>query len=149
MLTVEDLLLIKGPNVMVADPTTTVLEATRQMAEAGVGSVVIEDIENNVGADGIFTERDLLSRVVAIGLDPAATLLLDVMSAPVVTCSLSTTVRDALNCMFEKHIRHLVVEEDGGLVGFIGIRDVLNALLKEDETRIEELEHQNEQSHAV
>ncbi len=149
MLTVEDLLLIKGPNVMVAESTTTVLEATRQMAEAGVGSVVIEDIENSVGADGIFTERDLLSRVVAIGLDPSTTLLLDVMSSPVATCSLSTTVRDALNYMLKKHFRHLVVEEDGGLVGFIGIRDVLNALLKEDEARIEELEHQSEESHAL
>ncbi len=146
MLTVEDILLAKGPDVMVATSTTTVLEATRQMAEAGVGSVVIED---NAGADGIFTERDLLKRVVVAGRDPAATLLSEVMSSPVATCSLSTTVRDALNRMFEKHFRHLVVQEDGGLIGLIGVRDVLAALLREDEDKIEELENQNEQSGVV
>ena len=146
MLTVEDILLIKGPDVMVAGSTTTVLEATRQMAEAGVGSVVIDDSD---GTDGIFTERDLLKRVVAAERDPATTLLAEVMTSPVATCSLSTTVRDALGDMFEKHIRHLVVQEDGGLVGLIGVRDVLAALLKEDEARIEELEGQNQRPHVA
>ena len=143
MLTVEDILLVKGPDVMVATSTTSVLEAIREMAEAHVGSVVIED---SARADGIFTERDLLRRVMAVGLDPAVTPLCEVMSSPVATCSASTTVRDALNIMFEKHIRHLVVEEGAGLVGLIGVRDVLAALLKEDEARIKELEGRNEQS---
>lgn len=146
MLTVEDILLVKGPDVMVATSATTVLEAARQMAETGVGSVVIEDHD---GVDGIFTERDLLRRVVVAGKDPAVTPLLEVMSSPVATCSLSTTVRDALAGMFEKHIRHLVVQEDSGLVGLIGVRDVLAALLKEDEARVEELENQDEQSCVV
>ena len=82
-------------------------------------------------------------------MNAAVTLLSEVMSSPVATCSLSTTVRDALNIMFEKHIRHLVVEEDGGLVGLIGVRDVLAALLQEDEVRIEELENQDEQARVV
>ncbi len=146
MLTVEDILLVKGPDVMVATSTTTVLEAAGQMAEAGVGSVVIED---SAGAHGIFTERDLLRRVVVAGRDPAVTPLSEVMSSPVATCNLSTTVRDALGVMFEKHIRHLVVQEGGGLFGLIGIRDVLAALLREDEARIKELENQHEQSPAV
>ena len=143
MLTVEDILMVKGPDVMVATSTTTVLEVTCQMARAGVGSVVIQD---GVGADGIFTERDLVNRVVAAGKDPAVTALSEVMTSPVATCSLSTTVRDALNRMLEEHMRHLVIEEDGGLVGLIGVRDVLAALLQEDEARIEELEDQNMQS---
>ncbi len=146
MLTVRDILLVKGPDVMVATSTTTVLEATEQMAEASVGSMIVED---GAGVNGIFTERDLLQRVVVAGLDPATTLLREVMSSPVASCSESTTVGDAQNIMFEKHIRHLVVEEDGGLVGLIGVRDVLAALLREDEERIEELEHQNEPSLVV
>ncbi len=142
MLTVEDILLVKGPDVMVATSTTTVLEATKQMAEAGVGSMVIED---GVGVDGIFTERDLLQRIVAVGLDPAVTPLSEVMSSPVASCNLATSVRDAMNSMFEKNVRHLVVQEDGGLVGLIGIRDVLAALFEEDEGRIKKLENQDEQ----
>ncbi len=137
MLTVEDILLVKGPDVMVATSATTVLEASREMAEAGVGSMVIEDHE---GADGIFTERDLMTRVVAAGLDPAATPLSAVMSSPVATCRASDAVRDVLNSMFEKHVRHLVVQEDDVLMGLIGLRDALSALLKEDEARIEDLE---------
>ncbi len=144
MLTVEDILLVKGPDVMVATSTTTVLEASRQMAEANVSSVVIED---SAGANGIFTERDLLNRVVAAGLDPAATPLSEVMSSPVATCNMSTTACDAFDSMFERHMRHLVVvEEDGGLVGLIGVRDVLAALLREDEARIKELESTRGQS---
>ncbi len=148
MLTVQDILLVKGPDVMVATSTTTVLEATQHMAEGGVGSVVIED---DAGPQGIFTERDLLNRVVVAGLDPSTTPLSEVMSSPVAACSLSTAVRDAMNCMFQKHVRHLIVEEDGGLVGLIGIRDVLAALLreKEDEGRITELESPDEQACAV
>jgi len=123
-----------------------VLEAAEQMAESGVGSVVIED---SSGADGIFTERDLLQRVVVAGRDPVATPLSEVMTSPVATCSTSTTVRDAQAIMFEQHIRHLVVEEDGGLVGLIGVRDVLAALLREDEDKIKELENYKEHSPVV
>ena len=137
MPTVESILMVKGPDVMVATSTTTVLEATRQMAEANVGSVVIAD---GAGADGIFTERDLLTRVVAVGLDPAATPLSEVMSSPVATCGLSTSVRQAFNIMSGKHVRHLVVQEDGALAGLISVRDVLAALLREDEAKIEEME---------
>jgi len=53
------------------------------------------------------------------------------------------SVRDAMNFMFEKHIRHLVIQEDGGL---IGVRDVLAALLEEDEGKLKDLENQSKLS---
>ena len=69
MTTVEDILMTKGPDVVVTSSDTTALEAARLMSRANVGSLVIKD-----GAEiaGVFSERDLLKRVVAAGKDPAA-----------------------------------------------------------------------------
>ncbi len=82
--------MIKGPDIIVAHPSTTVREAARLMAEDNVGSIIIRDQD---GVKGIFTERDLLRRVVARGKDPRTTLLEDVMSSPVCSCHLDDDVR--------------------------------------------------------
>jgi len=70
MATIEEILTIKGPDVVIAPSTATVYEAARLMADANVGSVIVQDGEDVLG---IFTERDLLQRVVAAGNDPAKT----------------------------------------------------------------------------
>lgn len=140
MQTVEDILMAKGPDVIVASPGTTVLEAVRLMAEAKVGSLIVKDDD---GVAGIFTERDLLSRVVARSLEPGATMLADVMSSPVESVRLTTTVDDVGIAMSRSHIRHLVVMEDGALIGVVGLRDVLAAQLREDERQLHELQDQD------
>lgn len=140
MQTVEDILMAKGPDVIVASPGTTVLEAVRLMAEAKVGSLIVKDDD---GVAGIFTERDLLSRVVARSLEPGATMLADVMSSPVESVRLTTTVDDVGFAMSRSHIRHLVVMEDGALIGVVGLRDVLAAQLREDERQLHELQDQD------
>ena len=122
MKTVEDILMVKGSEVIVSSPTETVLDAARVMAEAHVGSVVIRRDDRVVG---LFTERDLLSRVVAAGRDPATTCLPDVMSSPVQTCRLSDDLEDCARRMSEQKIRHLVVVEQDALVGMISLRDIL------------------------
>ncbi len=140
MQTVEDILMAKGPDVIVASPGTTVLEAVRLMAEAKVGSLIVKDDD---GVAGIFTERDLLSRVVARSLEPGATVLSDVMSSPVQSVRLTTAVDDVGSAMSRSHIRHLAVMEDDVLVGVIGLRDVLTAQLREDERQLHELHDQD------
>ena len=122
MNTVEDILMVKGSDVIVAAPAATVLEAARLMAEANVGSVVIRQDDRVVG---LFTERDLLRRVVAAGKAPSSTCLRDVMSAPVQTCRLADRLSDCARRMREQRIRHLVVVEQDALVGLISLRDVL------------------------
>jgi len=69
MMTVEDILMKKGPDVIVAPPQCTVLEAAKLMSEADVGSLIVRRDRQVLG---IFTERDLLRRVVAAGKDPHA-----------------------------------------------------------------------------
>ena len=121
MITVEDILMGKGPDTIVATSTTTVLEAATLMAEDNIGSVIIRD-GNEV--KGIFTERDLLRRVVAARKDPSVIVLAEVMSSPVNACRLDDDVRECAKLLAETNTRHLAVIEDGALVGLISLRDV-------------------------
>ena len=134
MATVEDILMVKGPAVIVAASTATVMEAAKLMAEVNVGSIIIRDSGE---VEGIFTERDLLKRVVARGKDPSSVLLRDVMSSPVRSCCLRDDIRSLTEDLVREHIRHLVVIEDGALVGLIGLRDVLTAELRDSEEKIQ------------
>ncbi len=138
MATVEDILMIKGPDVIVASPGSTVMEAATLMAEANVGSVIIRT-EGKV--EGIFTERDLLRRVVTTGKDPNTVLLSEVMSSPVKSCRLADDIRHCAEMLNDRHIRHLAVIEEGALVGLISFRDVLTSELTCHKELIQEMGH--------
>jgi len=121
MTTVKDILAIKGPDVIVVGPTSTVQEASKLMAEANVGSVIVRQ---EGAVLGIFTERDLLRRIVAPGKDPSAVPVADVMSSPVQHCGLQDDIAQCTQRLIDGHMRHLAVIEDGALVGLIGLRDI-------------------------
>ncbi len=122
MVTVENILMTKGPDVIVASPEDNVMDAAKMMAQANVGAVIIRDSDQ---IKGIFTERDLLHCIAAGKKDLAATLLGQVMSSPVKSCRLTDDVRQCAEVLQQGHIRHLAVNEDGVLVGVIGLRDLL------------------------
>lgn len=125
MQTVEDILMAKGPDVIVTDSRTTVVEAVKMMAQANVGSIIIREAGEILG---IFTERDLLRRVVGAGKDPASTLVPEVMSSPIKSCRLADDIRVCGEQMLRLHIRHMAVVEEGVLVGLIGLRDTLTVV---------------------
>jgi CBS domain-containing protein len=114
----------------VADLGASVLEAVEVMAERGVGAVgVVEDGMLR----GIFTERDVMLRVVLKQRDPKITRVRDVMTSPAQTISDDTTEEDALVQMLERHVRHLpIVAKDGRLEAMLSIRNLL-------EHRVDEL----------
>ncbi len=138
MTTVEQILMVKGPDIIVADSNTTVLEAAKLMTEDNVGAIIIR--EGNA-AKGIFTERDLMRRVVAVDKDPKKLVMSDVMSSPVLSCRLSDDIRHCSKLLADSRIRHLAVIEDGVLVGLVGFRDIQAAEIRDDERQIEELLH--------
>jgi CBS domain-containing protein len=108
--------------------TATVKDAVSIMASKDIGSVLVVNDKGELV--GIFTERDLVKRVIAKGLDPSTTLLKDVMTRNPITVNTESPLEEAARIMERRRIRHLpVTDEEGRLVGIISMRDVEAALL--------------------
>jgi CBS domain-containing protein len=111
-----------------APPTTTVRAASEMMAGKGVGAVLVVEDGRLLG---IFSERDAVFRVVARGLDPAATPLAQVMTPQPKTIKPNNTYGYAMTLMHENGFRHLPVVEDGKPVGIVSARSALDPDLEE------------------
>lgn len=119
---------MQGERMLVAPSGTTVCQAAQLMAEGGTGAVLVVDEGQLVG---IFTERDAVFRVIARGLDTAATRLAQVMTASPHTISPELSFGQALQLMHRHRIRHLPVVEDGKPVGIVSGRDALDPEMEE------------------
>lgn len=122
MVTVADVLATKSGRVMSVDANANVLEAARLMNQHHIGALVVTSGEDVIG---IFTERDVLNRVVATQKKPAETSVRDVMTSPVACCQRNTTLDECRAVMTQKRIRHLPVVEENRLLGMISIGDIL------------------------
>jgi CBS domain-containing protein len=110
-------------------PEQTVMEAIEASLPARVGAVAV--LEGDVLV-GIFTERDVMLKVVYKRLDPDRTRIRDVMTAPVIRVEPSMSPRKVLALMLDKHIRHLPISTDGVHVdGMLSIRNVLQHLVND------------------
>jgi len=134
---VRDLLARKGTDVVSIQPTASVLEAARLMNDRGVGGVVVVDEANALL--GIFTERDILRRVVAAGLPPETTKVADVFTRDIITCTPEMNVEEVGSLMTTRRVRHLPVIDAGGLHGVVTIGDLLAHRLSDQETTIQHL----------
>ena len=112
----------KGRDVVTVKKDTAVLDVARIMNDRRVGAVIVLSGERVLG---IFSERDILTRVVAAQADPAKTLVADVMTTPMACCTRATTLDECKAVMTEKRIRHLPVVEDETLYGMISSGDIL------------------------
>lgn len=108
--------------IVVVTPSDTVAFAARRMAERRTGSVLLIDDQGKLV--GIFTERDLVTRVVARGLDPAKTPLSQVATTDLLAAKPEDTVEETLGVMKEAGIRHLPVVSEGMLLGIVSMRDL-------------------------
>jgi CBS domain-containing protein len=111
----------KGSAVQTVPPSVTVADAVRVMNEKKIGSVLVVEGGRLVG---IFTERDVLSRVVAAGVNPRTALVSSVMTARLETIAPDMTIGDVMGIFTHKRCRHLPVVADGELLGLISIGDV-------------------------
>ena len=121
-------------------PEATVHQAAQEMADKHVASVLVMKIDGAL--DGIFTERDLIERVVGPGGNPDRITLNDVMTPRPITVAPTATVRQALAEMKDNDLRHLPVMEAGEVVGVVSVRDFIG-----DE--IAELDHERAQRKAI
>ena len=136
MATLQDLLALKGHEVIAVQPADTVLQAANLMNERNIGGVVVLDGQRLAG---VFTERDVLRRVVAPGLDPATTRVAAVMSAPVLTCPPDLSVDDCATLMTSRRVRHIPVQDGGELSGIVTIRDLLAHKVGEQQATLEQM----------
>lgn len=137
----------KIENIMVADvvtitPESTLYEAARIMGQKHIGSLVVEKYKTPVG---IITERDLLREVVDKGIALEKDWLIggasikeekveQVMSFPLITISIRSSIKEAAQMMIEKKIRRLAVGEAGKIVGIITAADLIRCLPETPET---------------
>lgn len=128
----------KGRTVYSVPPTVSVADAVAEMNRHRVGSVLVLDEGALVG---IFTERDVLRRVVGSGLDPNKTRVSDVMTPGVITISPETTMEDTMEIFTEKRCRHLPVIDGGKLAGTISIGDITRWMADEHRTEAEHLKN--------
>jgi CBS domain-containing protein len=129
---VGDVIKTKKLQELITVPATaTVAEAVTVMSRREMGAVVIRLGTGPV--EGIFTERDLMRRVVGEGRDPKTTGIAAVMSPNVRKVAPSATIEEALRLMVVHGYRHLLVEERGNVIGLISIRDLMTALVLPDE----------------
>lgn len=122
MPTVRDVLAQKGKSLFTIDGQASVLDATREMNRHKIGALVV--MEEGRPA-GIFTERDVLTRVVAEELPPAAVLVGTVMTREMICCDPADDLDEVSAIMKSRRVRHVpVCGADGQLHGIISIGDV-------------------------
>src|SRR5687768_10576771 len=114
--------LIEGQTLTVIEPGWTVRNAAERMAERNIGAVAVVD---DGALKGVFSERDIMSRVVAKGLNPDDTTVAAVMTKEILVGNPRENVDSALQKMHSIGCRHLPVVENGKLVGMLSIRDLL------------------------
>ncbi|MFP0156129.1 CBS domain-containing protein [Acinetobacter baumannii] len=122
--------------IFTISPEATVLEAITIMAEKGIGALVVAEGEQVVG---ILSERDYTRKVTLMERSSYSTTVAEIMTAKVITVGLNNTVEECLQLMTDRHLRHLPVLDNGKLVGFISIGDLVKATMEDQKVLIEQL----------
>ncbi len=135
MATVQTLLDRKGTDVISIQPQATVTEAARRMNEHGVGGLLV--VTGTGEVLGIFTERDILRRVVAPGLDGSKVRVAEVLTTAMISCLPDTSMEECAAIMSTRRIRHLPVMDEGGLRGLVTSGDVLAYRVAESEATVQ------------
>lgn len=136
-MTIRDILRGKGAAVVTVAPDATVLDAMRTLVQHDIGAVVVTE---DGAIRGILSERDVLrAGAVDVGRLSAARVR-DLMTADVVAGIPSADIREVMDTMTERRIRHLPVVEDGRLCGLVSIGDVVNALRRSTEEEVHYLQ---------
>jgi len=133
-MTIARLIAGRDQQIVHCAPKETVREAAQRLADNRIGAMPVVDRDRVIG---IFSERDLLYCVSRHGAEALDLLIEAVMTAPPITAEPGSTVRDALEVMTMRRIRHLPVLADGALVAFISIGDLVKH-------RLELVEHEAE-----
>lgn len=115
-------------------PSDTVQRAAELMRDQDVGLIpVVDDERTNI--IGVITDRDLALRVVAEGKDPTKTLVQEVMTTGVISCTVNDDLQKALDLMEKYQLRRIpVIDDTGALVGIIAQADIATRINEPEKT---------------
>jgi CBS domain-containing protein len=133
---VSSVLAEKGRQVYTTTKSATVSEAVAEMNEKGIGALLVMDGARPVG---IFTERDVLVRIVDADMDPALTRVGQVMTPNPLTIRPDMHLDEAMALMTERRHRHLPVIQDGEVVGMLSIGDIMRWMTLHQEDHIRQM----------
>jgi CBS domain-containing protein len=137
MATVSALLKHKGQRIFGIPPEAPVLEAIKEMAERGVGALLVMQNDKLLG---VVSERDYARKVILKSRSSNETPVSAIMSSPVLTVRGDQTVNECMRIMTEKRVRHLPVLDGERVVGVLSIGDLVRAVLEEQQQTIAALE---------
>jgi CBS domain-containing protein len=137
MHSIRDIVREKGATVRSIDPSVTVFDALQQMADHGIGALLV--LENGKPV-GLFSERDYARKLALRGLRSRETPVGAIMSSPVLTIRPDASVQDGLQVMTERFVRHLPVVDGSGVIGMVSIGDLVKAVIQDQQALIEQLE---------
>ena len=123
-------------DVVTMDEGCSALEAATAMAKMYVGSVIVKKGEK---VTGLFTERDMITRIIAAGLDPAKALIKDAMVRDYVMVGPEATCNQCIKLMKKYRCRHLIVFDQDKFIGIVSLRDMLALMMEEKEHLVEKL----------
>jgi len=134
MRTVGDLVKVRAFYSVTSDES--VYDAVQRMAEKDIGAVPVLQASRLVG---VFSERDIMKRVVDEGRDVSSTLIRDVMTAEVIVADATEEVEKVLKKMQKNRCRHMPVVSGDRVIGFLSLRDLLFADLEEKDAQVQPL----------
>lgn len=134
---ISEVLRSKGSSVVTVLPDTTVRQLLAALVSHNVGALVVSEDGSAIG--GIVSERDIVRQLHEHGARVLDMPVSSIMTAEVLTCSLTDKADDLRPTMIEHRIRHLPVVQDGALVGIVSIGDVVKSAISQLETDREHL----------
>lgn len=134
---VQHLLDRKGRQIISIAPDASVFDAIKLMADKGVSSLMVMTDDE---LQGIITERDYARKVIIKNRASESTRVAEIMTTELMTATSEQTVNQCMEVMSECKIRHLPVVEDGKVIGMISMRDLVQAIIADQQEAIEQLE---------
>jgi CBS domain-containing protein len=134
---VRDILEVKGRQVWSIEPSASVFDALKLMAEKEIGALVVLERSKIIG---IISERDYARKIILLGRASPTTPVSEIMTTRVAYAQPQQNIEECMAVMTEKRIRHLPVMDEGGLIGIISIGDLVKSIIAEQKFLIEQLE---------
>jgi len=134
---IKSILASGGNQILSVAPDDNILETLKKLSEYGVGALLVLEHDNLVG---IVSERDYARKVILEGKNSTDTKVKEIMTPNPITVGANDSLKTCMETMTNNHIRHLPVVDNGKILGVLSNRDLLKAVISQQEFLIDQLE---------